>query len=167
MLRGAVFWFLPNTGALCGTNEICLLSENAQCLVSPGDEDGVVMAREHQPLAGAVEGGAGGHEGLLPVTEALQRLACQVTQAQVPLSTSTDRTRFLNILFKGIVFKTMFSLLKTWAACPYMLSVSLIRCKYKALKKNCTSKAPLSASKKWKRQVTGFIILISPHRLLC
>ena len=28
----------------------------------------------------------------------------------------------------------MFSLLKIWAACPYMLSVSLIRCKNEALK---------------------------------
>ena len=28
----------------------------------------------------------------------------------------------------------MFSLFKIWAACPYMLSVSLIRCKNEALK---------------------------------
>ena len=40
--------------------------------------------------------------------------------------------------------------LSFWATCPYMLSVSLIRCKNEALKKNCTSKAPLSASKKVK-----------------
>ena len=36
--------------------------------------------------------------------------------------------------FKGIVLR-MFSLLTIWAACLYMLSVSLIRCKNEALKK--------------------------------
>ena len=35
-------------------------------------------------------------------------------------------------------------------AWPYMLSLSLIWCKTEALKKMCTSKASLSASKKWK-----------------
>ena len=40
----------------------------------------------------------------------------------------------------------MFPVLKIWAAWPYMLPVSLLRCKNEALK-NCTSKASLSASK--------------------
>ena len=43
----------------------------------------------------------------------------------------------------------MFSLLKIWAACPSMLSVSLIRCTNETLEK-CNSKAPLSASKQVK-----------------
>ena len=47
------------------------------------------------------------------------------------------------------LFNNVFSL-KIWAAWPHMMIiVSLIRCKNEALK-NCTSKAPLSVSKKWK-----------------
>ena len=34
----------------------------------------------------------------------------------------------------------MLSLLKIWATCPYTLSVSLIRCKNEALKKNAPQK---------------------------
>ena len=44
----------------------------------------------------------------------------------------------------------MFPLWKILAAWPYMLSVSLIRCKNEALEKNYSSKVSLSASKKWK-----------------
>ena len=41
---------------------------------------------------------------------------------------------FLNkVTFKALL--TMFSLLKIWAASPYMLSVSLVRCNIEALKK--------------------------------
>ena len=46
------------------------------------------------------------------------------------------------------LFNNVFTL-KIWAAWPYMLSVSLVRCKNEALKM-CTSKASLSASKEWK-----------------
>ena len=44
----------------------------------------------------------------------------------------------LNNVFKAILkalFNNVFTLKKIWAACPYMLSVSLIRCKNEALKK--------------------------------
>ena len=45
-------------------------------------------------------------------------------------------------------------------------SVSLMRCKNYVLKKH-SSNALLSASKSENRQVTGFTILIFPHRMLC
>ena len=50
---------------------------------------------------------------------------------------------------------------KIWAACPYMLSVSLIRCANEALKK-CTSRAKASASKSENRQVTDLLYSFSP-----
>ena len=50
--------------------------------------------------------------------------------------------------------KTLFnnvSLLKIWAACPYMLSVSLIKCKHEALKKKKAPQKPhYKCFKKWK-----------------
>ena len=46
----------------------------------------------------------------------------------------------------------MFSLLKIGAACPYNYAISVFDKVYNINEtlKNCTSKAPLSASKKWK-----------------
>ena len=80
-------------------------------------------------------------------------LACQSLQC-------TQLFFILKALFNNV------STLKIWAAWPYMLSVSLIRCKNEALKnlkkKNCTSKALLSTPKEWNKQVTRFFILIFP-----
>ena len=59
------------------------------------------------------------------------------------LHTSNCLLQYLKALLNNVFT------LKIWAACPYMLSASLIRCTNEALKK-CTSKPPLSASKKWK-----------------
>ena len=61
------------------------------------------------------------------------------------------------------VYLTKFSLKKIWAACLYMLSVSLTRCKNEALKKlhlKCTIKCFKNM------QVTRNTILIYPHKLL-
>ena len=59
------------------------------------------------------------------------------------------------------LFKNVFTF-KIWAAYPYTLSVSLIRCKNEALKK-----LHLKSTIKCFKQVTRFILLISRHRLLC
>ena len=70
------------------------------------------------------------------------------------------------------LFNNVFTFKNIRAAWPYMLSVSVIRCKNEALKKkknDCTTKsAKASKSEEEKRQVTGFTKLIFHlSRLLC
>ena len=63
------------------------------------------------------------------------------------------------------LFNNVFTL-KIWAACPYMLSVSLIKCENEALKKQTPHKHHCFKEVKIKK-MTRFILLISPHTLLC
>ena len=64
------------------------------------------------------------------------------------------------IILKAL-FNNVFTLKQIWAACPYMLSVSLIRCKNEELKKIAPQKHNEVLERSENRQVTGFVLLIS------